>query len=166
MFSDLTFTVTDAPSRVQSHSSSSTLTISYYTTIKGIFAAATARMQVLVVATTSDIDTATIEIPKSQVTMLSNKGDALIDQCRNSYLMNALILSGLKSFFMTFPSLQSMGILTHLTSYSHTCRHPTPSKRYPPRMKSMGISTLLTLSMPSHSVPMKRSTQEHFWPRP
>ena len=89
---DLTFTVTVAPDRVQSHS---VLYITYtpdYTTIKYIFAAKGAHMQVLSAATPSSIDTITIEVPKSQVSMLAKKGGTLIDQGVNSYSMNSLTL--------------------------------------------------------------------------
>ena len=47
--------------------------------------------------TTSDTDTATLVIPKSQVAMLSKNGDTLVDQVGNSYSKNALMLSDFKS---------------------------------------------------------------------
>ena len=93
VFSDPTFTIAYAPTWVQSHSASATWFIPYYPTIKDIFSAAGAWMQVLASATTSDIYTVTIEIPKSQISMLAKKGDTLVDQGGNLYLMNALMLS-------------------------------------------------------------------------
>ena len=50
-------------------------------------------MQVSYAETASAIDTITIEITKSQVTMLSQKGTTIIVQGGNSYSMNALTLS-------------------------------------------------------------------------
>ena len=50
-------------------------------------------MQVSDAETPSAINTITIDIPKSQVAMLSKKGDTIIYQGSNSYSMNALTLS-------------------------------------------------------------------------
>ena len=94
-FSDLTFTVAAAPARVQSHPASATTPISEDPTIKGIFAAAGARMQVSAAATPSAINTVTINIPKSQVAMLAKKGATIVNQGGNSYSMNALRLSNI-----------------------------------------------------------------------
>ena len=65
VFSDITLTVAAAPDRVQSHSVSATTSITEDPTIKSIFAASGARMQVSVATTQSAIDTITIKIPKS-----------------------------------------------------------------------------------------------------
>ena len=43
--------------------------------------------------TTSDTDTDTLDIPTPQVAMMVKKGDTLVDQGGNLYLMNALMLS-------------------------------------------------------------------------
>ena len=51
-------------------------------------------MQVSGAATTSNTDTVTLDIPKSEVAMMSKKGYSLVYQYRNSYLMNALMISG------------------------------------------------------------------------
>ena len=45
-------------------------------------------------STTRDTDTVTLDITKSQVAILAKRGTTLVDQGRNSYLMNALMLSG------------------------------------------------------------------------
>ena len=50
-------------------------------------------MQVSATTTTSDTDTVTIVIPKSQVAMMAKKGSTLVDQCGTSYLINACMLS-------------------------------------------------------------------------
>ena len=50
-------------------------------------------MQVPAAATTSDTDTITFEIPKSQVVMLYKKGPNLVNKGSNSYSMNDLMLS-------------------------------------------------------------------------
>ena len=94
MFIDLTFMVATPPAQVQSHSTSATSAIPEDTTIKGIFVAVGAQMRVLVAATKSDTDTVNLEIPKSQVYMMSKKGYNLVGQGGNSYSMNALMLSG------------------------------------------------------------------------
>ena len=67
VFSDLTFTVAAAPAQVQSQYGAATSSIPYDPTIKGIFAAAGAKIQVSESATTSDTYNVTLEIPKSQV---------------------------------------------------------------------------------------------------
>ena len=54
-------------------------------------------MQVPVTTTTSNTDTVTPVILKSQVSMLAKKGDTLVDQGGNSYSINALMLSGCTS---------------------------------------------------------------------
>ena len=95
VFSDLTFTSTAAPARVQSHPASATTPISEDPTIKGIFAAAGARMQVSAAATPSAINTVTIKIPKSQVAMLAKKGATIFDQGGDSYSMNASRISNI-----------------------------------------------------------------------
>ena len=51
-------------------------------------------MQVSATATTSNIDTVTLEIPKSQFSMMSERGANLVHKGRNSYLINSLMLSG------------------------------------------------------------------------
>ena len=50
-------------------------------------------MQVPDAVTPNAIDTNTTKIPKSQVAMLSKKGDTIIEKGGNSYSMNALTLS-------------------------------------------------------------------------
>ena len=50
-------------------------------------------MQVSETTTTSNTDTVTLMIPKSQVSMLAKKGATLVDQVVNSYLINALVIS-------------------------------------------------------------------------
>ena len=50
-------------------------------------------MQVSETTTTSNTYTVILVIPKSQVVMLSKKGDTLVDQGGDSYLINALMLS-------------------------------------------------------------------------
>ena len=90
LFSDLTLTVATAPDRVQSQSVSAITYIPEYTTIKGIFSAAGAHMQVSDYATSNAIEKITIDINKYQVAMLNKKGAPLIEKGGNSYSMNAL----------------------------------------------------------------------------
>ena len=97
VFSDLIFMIAAAPDQVQSHSASAASDIPEDPTIKDIFASAGAQMQVLVTKTTSNIDTVTLVIPNSQVSMLAKKGSTLVNQGRNSYSINALMLSDCKS---------------------------------------------------------------------
>ena len=99
VFSDLTFTVASVPSHVQSHSTLDASAIPEYPTIKGIFSAAGTRIQVLFTTITSNIDTLTLVIPKSQMAMLANKGATLVDQGGYVYLSNALMLSDCKSLY-------------------------------------------------------------------
>ena len=73
VFSDSIFTVADASDQVQSHSTSDKLAIPEDKTIKGIFDAASDQMQVLETITTSDSDTVTLVIHKSQVEMLAKR---------------------------------------------------------------------------------------------
>ena len=53
----------------------------------------------MLTTTTSNIDTLTLVIPKSQMAMLAKKGATLVDQGRNVYLSNALMLSDCKSLY-------------------------------------------------------------------
>ena len=55
-------------------------------------------MQVLTTTTKSNTYTVTLVLPKPQVNMLSKRGATLVDQGKNSYLNNALMLSGHTSF--------------------------------------------------------------------
>ena len=97
VFSDLIFVVTASPDKVQSHYASATSAIPEDPTIKDIFAAAGALMQVMEAETTRNTYTVNPEIPNCQVSMLFKKGATLVDQGGNSYSMNALILSGCTS---------------------------------------------------------------------
>ena len=54
-------------------------------------------MQVSETTTTSKTDTVTLVIPKYQVAIMVKEDDTLVDQGRNSYSMNALMLSGCTS---------------------------------------------------------------------
>ena len=96
MFSDLTFTVAAFPYQVQSYSASDTSAIPEYPTIKGIFYAKGAWIQLPETTVTINTDTVTLVIPKYQVAILFKKVDNLVDQGRNSYSMNALMLSSHK----------------------------------------------------------------------
>ena len=85
-FGDFTFMVTSDPAKVQDHSASAAtvMSIPEDPTTKGIFDAASAQMQVSASYAQSYVYTITIDIPKSQVAMLSKKGAALVDQGVNS----------------------------------------------------------------------------------
>ena len=74
VFSDSIFTVAATSDQVQSHSISNKLAIPEDPNNKGIFDAASDQMQVLEITTTSDTDTVTLVIHKSQVDMLAKKG--------------------------------------------------------------------------------------------
>ena len=81
--SDLRFTVAASPAQVQLHSASAKSAIPEDTTIKGIFSAASSRIQVSVATTTSNTNTVTLVIPKSQVAILAKKEATLVDQGGN-----------------------------------------------------------------------------------
>ena len=61
-------------------------------TIKVIFTASDSQMRVSAAATTSDTDSVNFDIPKSQVAMLTQKGDNLVDQDGKSYSINYLMI--------------------------------------------------------------------------
>ena len=83
VFSYSIFTVADASDQVQLHSTSAKLAIPQDPNIKGIIYAASYQMQVSETTTTSETDTVTIVIPKSQVAIMVKEGDNLVDQLKN-----------------------------------------------------------------------------------
>ena len=97
VFSDLTFIVTAAPTTDKAYSTSTTTgkAIPEDTTIKGIFSAAGARIQVSADAALRSVDIITVEIPKSQVAILAQKGANIVYQGGNSYSMIVMMLSTL-----------------------------------------------------------------------
>ena len=108
-FSDLTFTIAASPDQVQSHSTSATSAIPYYSTIKGVFSAKVDWMKLLATTTTSDKETVSLVITKSQVDMLAKTGDTPVDQGGNLYSMNALMLSDRKSLDHVISTPKSNG---------------------------------------------------------
>ena len=78
-----------------SASSGTGTNIPEYPTIKGIFADSGAWMQISAVAAPQSMDTITVEIPKSQVSMLVKKGDTIVYKEVNDYSMSVMTLSNL-----------------------------------------------------------------------
>ena len=99
VFSDLTFTVAAAPTSYQTYlkSDATGTEIPEEPTIKGIFAAAGDGMQVPAGAAPHSMDKITVEIHKSQVTMLAKKGATIVNQGDNSYSVNFIMFSNLAS---------------------------------------------------------------------
>ena len=92
VFSDLTFTVAASPAQVKLFSASAKLAIPDDPNIQGIFDAAGAQMKVLATTTTSETDTVSLVIPKSQVAILAKNGATLVYQGGKLYSMNALMI--------------------------------------------------------------------------
>ena len=86
VFSDVIFAVTSAPAKVQDHSALATTrtSIPKDPTIKGIYSDSVSWMQVSAAATHIAMETITIEIPKSQVSMLAKKVVTFVDQAHKS----------------------------------------------------------------------------------
>ena len=66
-------------------------------------------MQVSETITTSNTYTVTLVLTNSQVAMLDKRGATLVDQVRNSYPMNALMLSGCTSLDRVISKTTSNG---------------------------------------------------------
>ena len=98
VFGNITFTVVDAPDKVQACSALVTTgtSIPEYPTIKGICDDSGAQIQVSSSAKHSTMYIINIEIPKSQVAILAKNGATFVVQGGNSYSINSMMLSNRK----------------------------------------------------------------------
>ena len=97
LFSDLTFIVKAPPTTSQDYSASAAtdMTIPENSTIKVIFCAAGAQVQVSCPLAPRSMDTITVGIPRYQVAMLSKKGATIVNQGGNFHSMSVVTLSTL-----------------------------------------------------------------------